>query len=100
MLAKNAGLGEVLCVGMLVPSFTWVVQLTASALWMPGTVRPLYWGELGLVERDNVARAMVSFREALDANRKQEDLAPLALTLAHACRDELALSWGTEAWKR
>ena len=62
--------------------------------------RELYWGELGLVERDNVARAMVSFREALDANRKQEDLAPLALTLAHACRDELALSWGTEAWKR
>ena len=49
MLAKNAGLGEVLCVGMLVPSFTWVVQLTASGLWMPGTVRPLDWGELGRV---------------------------------------------------
>ena len=62
--------------------------------------RELYWGELGLVERESVARAMVSFREALDANRPQDDLGPLALTLAHACRDELALSWGTDAWKR
>ena len=62
--------------------------------------RELYWGELALVERDNVALAMVAFREALDADSKQEALARLALNLAHACRDELALSWGTEAWKR
>lgn len=34
MLAENAGLGEVLFVGMLVPSFTWIVQMTASAIGM------------------------------------------------------------------
>jgi hypothetical protein len=62
--------------------------------------RELYWGELALVERDSVAKAMVAFRVALDAGSMQALLAPLALDLAHACRDELALSWGTEAWKR
>jgi len=62
--------------------------------------RELYWGELALVERSGVARAMVAFREALDAKKGQDALAPLALDLAHACRDELAASWGTDAWKR
>ncbi len=61
--------------------------------------RALYWGELALVEHGDVARAMVDFRIALDAKKSQAELAPLALTLAHACRDELAMSWGTEAWK-
>ncbi len=61
--------------------------------------KELYWGELALVERSDVARAMISFREALAAKR-QTELAPLALALAHACRDELAESWGTDAWKR
>jgi len=62
--------------------------------------RELYWGELALVERDNVAGAMVLFGGALDAKKGQDVLRPLALDLAHACRDELAASWGTEAWKR
>lgn len=62
--------------------------------------KELYWGELALVERGGVASAMVSFREALDANKSQDELAPLALSLAHACRDELAESWKTDAWKR
>jgi hypothetical protein len=62
--------------------------------------RELYWGELGLVERDDVARAMISFKQALDAKQDQDTLASLALSLAHACRDELAASWGTDAWKR
>lgn len=62
--------------------------------------KELYWGELALVERTSVARAMVALRLALDAEQGQEELAPLALDLAHACRDELAVSWGTDAWKR
>lgn len=62
--------------------------------------KELYWGELALVERNDVARAMVSFREALDAKKGQDTLAQLALSLAHTCRDELAASWGTDAWKR
>ncbi len=62
--------------------------------------RELYWGELGLVERGSVAGAMIAFRQALDAGSAQPVLKPLALKIAHACRDELALSWGTDAWKR
>jgi len=60
----------------------------------------LYWGELGLVERDNVEKVMVRFGNALNAKKGQDVLAPLALELAKACREELAVSWGTDAWKR
>lgn len=60
----------------------------------------LYWGELGLVERGGVARAMADFGRALKEGTSQESLGPLALNLAHVCRDELAASWGTDAWKR
>ena len=49
MLAKNAGLAEVLAIGMLVPSFTWVVQMSASALRMSSAQRRLYWGDLGRI---------------------------------------------------
>ena len=49
MLAKNAGLAEVLTVGMIVPCFTWVVQLAASYLLMPEEKRRLYWGDLGRI---------------------------------------------------
>ena len=60
----------------------------------------LYWGELALVERSDVASAMISFRKAFDTKMAQSALAPLALALAHACRDELAESWRTDVWKR
>ena len=49
MLAKHAGLVEVLAIGMMVPSFTWVVQMSASALRMMSTKRRLYWGDLGRI---------------------------------------------------
>jgi|GEM_PF-7099369 len=62
--------------------------------------RELYFGELALVERRAVEQAMVRFKLALDAKEEQEALEPLALNLAHVCRDELAASWGTDAWKR
>jgi hypothetical protein len=60
----------------------------------------LYWGELGLVERGDVAGAMIAFKEALDAGKPQLVLQPVALRLAHACRVELAAAWETDAWKR
>ncbi|MDB5313150.1 MAG: hypothetical protein JWO38_7352 [Gemmataceae bacterium] len=47
--ASNAGLAEVLAVGMIVPSFTWVVQLTASGICLGSQARRLYWGDLGQV---------------------------------------------------
>ena len=60
----------------------------------------LYWGELAMVERGAVESSMVAFKNALDAGKPQSDLARLALKLAYACRDELAVSWGTDAWLR
>jgi hypothetical protein len=46
-LASNAGLVEVLTVGMLVPCFTWIVQLAASGLALPLSHRRQYWGDFG-----------------------------------------------------
>ena len=60
----------------------------------------LYWGELALVERGDVAKAMIAFGNGLTGQQPQGVLRGLALDLAHACRDELAVSWGTDAWKR
>ena len=60
--------------------------------------RELYWGEMGLVEQDEVEQAMVKFNKALDG--PDEALPALALRLAYACRKELAASWGTDAWAR
>jgi hypothetical protein len=60
----------------------------------------LYWGELALVERGQVETAMANFKTALDKNQSQQALQPLALQLAHACRDELAKAWGADAWQR
>lgn len=48
-LNTSAGLIEVLAFGMLVPSFTWVIQLAAAGVWLPANQRRLYWGELGRV---------------------------------------------------
>lgn len=60
----------------------------------------LYWGELALVERGQVETAMNNFKIALDGNKPQTALQTLALELAHACRDELAKAWRTDAWER
>ena len=48
-LASNAGLVKVLTVGMLVPCFTWIIQLGASALALPPSLGRLYWGDLGRI---------------------------------------------------
>ena len=49
-----------------------------------------------MVERDEVAKAIIAFQNAFDGSKEQKELA----NLAHACRDELAESWDTDAWKR
>ena len=49
MLARHADLREVLAVGMIVPSFTWVVQMSASGALMNSLSRRLYWGDLGRI---------------------------------------------------
>jgi hypothetical protein len=58
----------------------------------------LYWGELSMVENRSVEGAMVEIHSCLNRNCTQEDLQPLALKLAHACRDSLNQSWGIGDW--
>jgi len=60
----------------------------------------LFFGELALVERDNVASAMLAFRNALNSGKPQDELSILSLKLAHACRDELSEAWGIDEWLR
>jgi len=57
-LASHAGLVEVLTVGMLVPCFTWIVQLGASGLVLPAAERRLYWGDLGRICTARVGRSV------------------------------------------
>ncbi len=45
--AVNATFAEVIATGMIVPIFTWVVQLSASALLLPASTRDRYWNDLG-----------------------------------------------------
>ena len=49
ILAVHADLTEVLLKGMLIPTFTWAVQLTASFLGMSPAARQWYWGDLGRI---------------------------------------------------
>ena len=65
----------------------------------------LYWGELAMVEngglsanKGGVETAMVALGQCLNRGCPQPELQPLALGLAHACRDSLAVSWGVQDW--
>ncbi len=46
-LAPHTPTAEVLSLGMVVPSFTWAIQLIASALAMTSPQRRTYWNDLG-----------------------------------------------------
>ena len=59
----------------------------------------LYWGELALVEDKRVEAAMVQFGRALESGSVGQQLQQYSLTLAHACRDSLAESWGVRQWR-
>lgn len=45
----EASWGEVLSKGLLIPCFTWSVQLILSASGLRGERRRVYWGQLGVV---------------------------------------------------
>ena len=66
----------------------------------------LYWGELAMVENGGVSAeaggvesAMVAYGRCLKQACEQTELQRLALNLAHACRDSLAVSWGVTDWQ-
>jgi len=60
----------------------------------------LYWGELALVEDGRVAKAMIDFGNCLTSRCQPQKLKGLSLSLAHECRESLAVSWGVEKWRR
>jgi hypothetical protein len=57
-----------------------------------------YWGELALVENQEVEAAMVAFGVALKEQASLQELESLCLQLARACRLSLDRSWGIDAW--
>lgn len=56
----------------------------------------LYWGVMGMVEKQNITDAMIAFGNALKSNKKLKEK---ALDIAHACRVELANDW-SPSWSR
>ena len=53
----------------------------------------LYWGPLGIVEKQKVDEAMYKFGRCLNSLCDGEPIENLSLKLAHACRDEISESW-------
>lgn len=56
----------------------------------------LYWGVMGLVEKQEITTAMITFGKALES---RSDLKTKALSIAHACRSELTNDWSS-SWSR
>jgi hypothetical protein len=58
----------------------------------------LYWGIMGMVENQDVTDAMVKFGDGLKTSDTSGDKGR-ALTIAHACRREMAHDW-SPIWAR
>jgi len=56
----------------------------------------LYWGVMGMVENEEITKAMIAFGKELKA---RQNLQKKSLDLAHACRTEMANDWSS-SWKR
>ena len=77
---------------------------TASSIANSESVNPLkiqrfwelYWGVMGMVEKDEITTAMIDFGKGLESGN---NLKSKALAIAHACRQELASDW-SPSWSR
>jgi len=58
----------------------------------------LYWGVMGMVENEDVIKAMVSFGDGLKTPDTSGENGR-ALAIAHACRREMARDW-SPIWAR
>lgn len=72
--------------------------------------REMYWGVMGLIEKETITDAMIAFDNALkdslpsvDGSKgdptKGESIQKRSLDLAHACRHELSVEW-SPSWGR
>ena len=53
----------------------------------------LYWGVIGMVEKQEITDAMIAFGHELELGG---DLKEKSLSIAHACRTELAEDWSPQ----
>lgn len=58
----------------------------------------LYWGELALVENEEIEGYMVSFGNGINNSFDQELMQKISLELAHSCGRSLNHSWGIDVW--
>jgi len=56
----------------------------------------LYWGVMGMVEKQDITEAMIEFGKGLESNK---NLKKKALAIVHACRSEFANDWSS-SWSR
>ncbi len=56
----------------------------------------MYWGVLGMVERQSIIDSMINFKEALDSGSVSGGK---AIRIAHACREELSNDWSPK-WSK
>ncbi len=56
----------------------------------------LYWGVMGMVEKQEITNAMMEFGKELES---RSNLTEKALAIAHACRAELTNDWSS-SWAR
>jgi len=57
----------------------------------------MYWGVMGMVESEDVTKAMIAFGNGLRADSASDR--SNALAIAHACRTEMARDW-SPVWRR
>jgi len=57
----------------------------------------MYWGVMGMVESEDVTKAMIAFGNGLGADSTSDR--SNALAIAHACRTEMARDW-SPVWRR
>jgi hypothetical protein len=57
----------------------------------------MYWGVMGMVESEEVTKAMIAFGEGLKTDSTPDR--SNALAIAHACRTEMARDW-SPVWRR
>lgn len=71
-----------------------IEDIRDSAAWKANTTRfwMLYWGEMGLVESPEVARAMIDIGNCLK-DSECNDLRSRSLQLSYKMRDSIAQSW-------
>jgi hypothetical protein len=58
----------------------------------------LYWGVMGMVENEQITKAMIAFGDGLNSAAAAGSDGGRSLDIAHACRSEMARDW-SPVWR-